>query len=104
MQYRDFGRLAWRASVLGFGCMRLPRVGAAVDETEAIRMIRRAVEGGVNYVDTAYGYHGGRSEVALGSALRDGYRAKVKVATKMPHWHVSGAKDFDEAVAKICHR
>ncbi len=56
----------------------------AVDETEAIRMIRRAVDGGVDYFDTAYGYHHGQSEVVVGRALRDGYRDRVHLVTKLP--------------------
>jgi predicted aldo/keto reductase-like oxidoreductase len=62
MKYRKFGRLDWEASVLGFGCLRFPTEGeddAAIDEPEATRMIRWAIDHGVNYLDTAYGYHGG---------------------------------------------
>ncbi|OHD74859.1 MAG: aldo/keto reductase [Spirochaetes bacterium RBG_13_68_11] len=97
MNYRLFGRTGWRVSALGLGCMRLPTLGASenVDEPEAIRLIRRAVDGGVNYVDSAHGYHGGRSEVVLGMALADGYRQRVKLVTKMPTWHVKEAGDFD---------
>ena len=98
MQYRKFGRLDWQVSVLGFGVMRLPltdRDPAHVDEPEAIRMIRYAFDHGVNYVDTAYPYHGGRSEGILGNALKDGYREKVKVATKLLVRLVEEYKDFD---------
>ena len=97
MKYRAFGRTGWQVSVLGLGCMRLPTLGSyeELDEPEAIRLIRRAIDGGVNYVDSAYGYHGGRSEVVLGKALADGYRERVKLVTKMPTWHVKEAGDFD---------
>lgn len=99
MQYRSFGSLGWKVSVLGFGCMRLPTtdgkaLSANIDEPEAIRMVRSAVDRGVNYIDTAYVYHGGRSEEVLGRALRDGYREKVKIATKLPIWQVEKAADF----------
>ena len=97
MNYRLFGRTGWRVSALGLGCMRLPTLGSSekVDEPEAIRLIRRAIDGGVNYVDSGYGYHGGRSEVVLGMALADGYRERVKLVTKMPTWLVKEAGDFD---------
>lgn len=63
--------------------MRLPMLGQNVDEVRAIKQIRYAIDNGVNYVDTAAPYHEGKSEVVLGKALRDGYRRKVKIATKL---------------------
>jgi uncharacterized protein len=97
VQYRSFGRTGWNASALGFGCMRLPFLGKPeqVDGPLSIRMIRSAIDAGVNYVDSAYPYHGGNSEVVLGKALQDGYRQRVKVATKMPVWLVKQRGDFD---------
>jgi predicted aldo/keto reductase-like oxidoreductase len=98
MQYRKFGRLDWQGSALGFGAMRLPLTDANpanVDEPEAIRMIRYAIDHGVNYLDTAYPYHMGQGERVVGRALRDGYRERMKLATKMPVRVVESAADFD---------
>jgi predicted aldo/keto reductase-like oxidoreductase len=95
MQYRSFGKLDYRPSALGFGCMRFPYRDGAVDVEEAIRMVRSGIDRGVNYLDTAYPYHDGQSEGIVGKAIRDGYREKVKVATKMPTWLVKSAADFD---------
>ncbi|NLY06054.1 aldo/keto reductase, partial [Candidatus Sordicultor fermentans] len=58
-------------------------------------MIHYAIDHGVNYLDTAYGYHGGKSEILVGKALKGGYRQKVKVATKLPTWLVNAAPDMD---------
>ena len=107
MRYRPFGTTAFQVSALGFGAMRLPQRSADptdIDEVEAIRMIRTAIEGGVNYVDTAYPYHGGRSEVAVGKALRDGYRPRVRLATKLPSWLVKTAEDFDRLLREQLER
>ncbi len=99
MQYRTFGTLDWKTSALGFGAMRLPTLNddpKQIDEPVATEMIRHAIDQGVNYVDTAWPYHGGASEPFVGRVLQDGYRERVKLATKMPVWLVESAADFDK--------
>ncbi|MEG6505242.1 aldo/keto reductase [Nitratidesulfovibrio sp. 1201_IL3209] len=95
MLYRTMPKNGDTLSALGFGCMRLPMRDGKVDETRAIAQIRSAIDGGVNYVDTAWPYHNGESEIVLGKALRDGYREKVRVATKLPSWLVKDRADMD---------
>ena len=110
MQVRNFGRLDWKVSALGFGCMRFPtvdgeRLSPNIVEAEAVKMLHHAIDNGVNYLDTAYPYHGGQSEIVVGKALKGVYREKVKVATKLPVWMVEGPADFDrllnEQLAKL---
>lgn len=100
METRQLGKTGVRASILGFGCMRLPGAGGKnygpdIEEDEAIRMIRYAIDNGVNYVDTAYPYHNGKSEVVLGKALKEGYRGKVSLADKSPVFFVQKKEDFN---------
>ena len=81
--------------------MRLPKKEAGgIDEDRAIRQIRYAIDHGVNYVDTAPIYHFGKSELILGRALDDGYREKVRIATKLPPWSVFSRADIDRILAE----
>ncbi len=108
MQYRSFGKTTYCPSALGFGCMRLPVVGddpANIDYPSAERMIHYAISNGVNYLDTAWGYHRRMSEVFLGKALQGGWRDKVAIATKMPMWLVESRDDcerlFEEQLERL---
>ena len=87
MKYRTMGKLGVQASAFGLGCMRFNGAASGdstIDEEKAIRLIRQAIDGGVNYLDTAYVYLDKTSEIVVGKALRDGYRDRVTIATKMP--------------------
>lgn len=110
MQYRRFDKLGFDVSVFGIGCMRLPTVlkedgKKSIEKEESINMIRHAIDSGVNYIDTAYPYHDGESKLLVGIALRDGYRERVKLATKLPVWMCKAYGDFgkylDEQLNKL---
>ena len=84
-------------SILGFGCMRLAvKEDGSIDEERATRQVRYAIDHGVNYVDSAWPYHMGQSEPFVGHALADGYRNKVKLATKLPSWLIESREDMDK--------
>jgi uncharacterized protein len=94
--YRKFPKVTMDLSILGFGCMRLPvQENRLIDKPKATEMIRYAIDHGVNYIDTAYPYHDGESEPVVGRALRDGYREKVNLATKLPSWLITKREDLD---------
>lgn len=98
LKYRKFCALDDEVSALGFGAMRLPTEGedsSQIKEEGAIEMMRTALDGGVNYVDTAWPYHGEESEPLVGKTLEEGYREKVNLATKMPSWKLEEEEDLD---------
>lgn len=95
MKYREVNKSGDTLSILGYGGMRFPTKAGLIDEEKAMRQLRGAIDEGVNYVDTAYFYHGGQSETFIGKALKDGYREKVHIATKMPPWLVNSQADMD---------
>ena len=110
MQYRRFPRIEEaEVSTLGLGCMRLPVKGddpGAVDEAALDAMLVAAAEAGVTYLDTAYPYHRGMGEAALGAALkRTGLGGRFTLATKSPVWLVKDSGDWerylDEQLARL---
>ena len=96
MLYRKMKKSDGMLSILGFGCMRLPQTAdCRIDTAKATKMVHYAIEGGVDYFDTAYVYHNGESEPFLGQALRGGYRERINIATKLPVWTVQTREDMD---------
>ncbi len=95
MLYRTMPSNGDRLSILGFGCMRLPMAEGQIDEARGTCQIRHAIDEGVNYIDTAWPYHAGESEPFLGRVLSDGYREKVRLATKLPSFLVEIPADMD---------
>ncbi len=104
MQYRSMPNSNEKLSVLGFGCMRLPLVEGRsnkIDIERAKKQIRYAIDNGVNYIDTAWPYHMGKSESFLGEhVLKDGYREKIKLATKLPCFLIKKQEQFEEYFQK----
>jgi predicted aldo/keto reductase-like oxidoreductase len=97
MLYRKMPKNGDEISILGFGAMRLPvNEDGSIDRKTATDMVRNSIDNGVNYIDTAWPYHMGESETFLGCALTDGYREKVKLATKQPQWMVKKPEDMDK--------
>ncbi len=97
MKYRTLGNS--EVSILGFGCMRMPIVDgdySKINEEEAMKQIRYAIDNGVNYLDTAWPYHSGNSEAFVGKVIKDGYREKVHIATKLPSWLIKSRDDMDK--------
>ena len=104
MLYRNLKKTGIKVSILGFGCMRLPIIDGNPERINvplATKMLHHAIDQGVNYVDTAYPYHGistaggGKSEIFLGNVLKNVYRDQVYLATKLPSWLVQKKDDFN---------
>jgi len=102
--YRTFGKTGEKVSILGFGCMRLPIINGnpeRINEPLATEMLHYAIDHGVNYIDTAYPYHGldatqgGMSEIFVGNVLKEGYRDQVYLSTKLPSWNIEKKEDLN---------
>ncbi|WP_457558898.1 aldo/keto reductase [Candidatus Harpocratesius sp.] len=104
MKYRMLQTMNKKCSVLGFGCMRLPTIGEGdekhIDEAKSIKLIRKGIDLGINYIDTAWPYHNKESEYVVGKALQDGYRKKVVLVTKAPIWEYKEPADFEKYLRK----
>jgi uncharacterized protein len=96
--YRQMGKTGDKVSILGYGCMRFPKKGRGLDEERASRQLISAIEQGINYFDTAHMYNNGRSESILGKTLAQGYRDKVKIATKMHPLFVHTYQDMENII------
>lgn len=109
MNMRKIQSLGIELSAFGLGCMRVPMTKNengidVVDEKVCTDIIRTAIDGGVNYIDTAYVYSSGMNEEYVGKALRDGYREKVYIATKLPVWECHGKEDMYRLFEEQCRR
>lgn len=107
MQYRKFGSLDWDVSALSFGAMRLPVIdgdSSKINQPVATEMIRFAIDAGVNYIDTAYPYHQEQSERFVGKVLKEGYREKVRLVTKLPSWLIKDQADLDRYLEEQMQR
>ncbi len=102
MQYRRDPKSGNELSVLGYGCMRFTKKGVGIDKVKAEKELAHAIDLGINYFDTAYIYPG--SEILLGNFLAKGYRDKVYIATKLPHYLVKNIKDADRIFAEELSR
>ena len=106
MKTRTFEKLGIQTSLLGFGCMRFPTLeNGKIDEKQAEAMLDKAIASGVNYIDTAYPYHGGESEAFVGKVLKKYQRNQFFLATKLPVWKINHKDEvlpiFEEQLSKL---
>lgn len=106
MEYRSMDKLGVKPSMLGFGCMRFPqKEDGSIDEVESEKMLDKAIEAGVTYIDTAYPYHNGESEPFVGRVLKKYKRDSFYLATKLPIWKVETMEDvkatFEEQLNRL---
>lgn len=113
MLYREMGKTGEKVSILGFGCMRLPIRGSYVqiDVEKASNILNYALDQGINYLDTAYPYHGistshgGNSEIFLGEYLTESSRRdEVYLATKLPTWRLENEGDMENFLTQQLKR
>jgi aryl-alcohol dehydrogenase-like predicted oxidoreductase len=99
MLYRTLGRTGEEVSIVGLGGHH---IGRPADEAEGIRIIRQAIDHGITFMDNCWDYHDGGSELRMGKALRDGYRAKVFLMTKIDgRTREAAARQIDESLRRL---
>ena len=97
--YRTLGRTGERVSVIGLGGFHLSKPN---DENEAVQIVRTAIDNGINFMDNSWDYAAGISEIRMGKALRDGYRSKVFLMTKIDgHDNKTATKQLDESLQRL---
>ena len=99
MPYRSLGRTGEQVSAIGLGGYH---IGKQADEQESIRLIRSSIDGGITFMDNCWDYNGGVSEIRMGKALRDGYRDRVFLMTKIDgRTRESAAAQIDESLQRL---
>jgi predicted aldo/keto reductase-like oxidoreductase len=99
MRYRQLGRTREEVSLIGLGGHH---IGRQKDEKDSIAIIRAAIDAGINFMDNCWDYHDGGSEVRMGKALRDGYRKKVFLMTKIDgRTKKAAAEQIDESLKRL---
>lgn len=105
MEKRRMEKLGIETSLLGFGCMRFPTLpDGSIDEEKAEKMLDAAYEAGINYFDTAYNYHDGKSEAMVGKALAKYDRSTYFLTTKLPVWLVEKPEDVERILEEQLSR
>lgn len=105
-RYREFGKTREKIFPLGLGTMRLarPEREKQIAASNAVSLIRYAIDQGIHYIDTAYNYMDGLSETVVGEALKEGYRGRALLATKSPVWLLQNEYDFSDYLEKQLKR
>ena len=106
MEYKHIKTLTAKPSLLGFGCMRFPlNENNEIDEEIAEQMLDKAINEGVNYIDTAYPYHNGTSEPFVGKVIKKYPRNQIYLASKLPIWLAKSREDvkalFEEQLNRL---
>ena len=105
MEYKHMKTMDAKPSLLGFGCMRFPLdEDGNIDEATAEQMLDKAINEGVNYIDTAYPYHNGQSELFVGKMLKKYPRNQLYLATKLPIWLLNTKEDVKAMFEKQLER